>query len=142
VQIAFKNLSKVKVDYDDLDQNIYTPTYFLQKKYEKLYPDTEIWHVAGSDLIKDGRKGYSEIQCIWTLGGAIWQSLNWVVIYRPGYEIAREDLPPSSMLIKIPNIFGSGTMIRECLAAGKCISNLVIPEIAGYIKKYRLYKGR
>ncbi|MBU0880387.1 nicotinate-nicotinamide nucleotide adenylyltransferase [Patescibacteria group bacterium] len=140
VQIAFKNLSKVKVDYDDLDQNIYTPTYFLQKKYEKLYPDTEIWHVAGTDIIKDGSNSNSEIHRVWQYGEKIWQTLNWVIIYRPGHEIVKNDMPPSSMLIKILNLFSSGTMIRKRSAKDKCITDLATPEMIEYIRKYKLYK--
>ncbi|MCK4540429.1 nicotinate-nicotinamide nucleotide adenylyltransferase [Candidatus Parcubacteria bacterium] len=139
-RIAFKKMPKVKIDYHDMENNVYTPTYYLQEKYEKLYPDAEIWHDIGTDLVIGGSEENSEIQSGWTHGKMIWKILNWVVIYRPGYEITKEDMPPKAMFIKIPNIFGSGTMVRERLAGGKCVKSLVIPEVEQYVKKYDLYK--
>ena len=140
VRIAFKTMLKVKVDYYDMENDVYTPTYYLQEKYEKLYPNAEIWHDIGTDLVKGGSKENSEIQRDWTHGKIIWKILNWAVIYRPGYEVTKEDMPPKAMFIKISNIFGSGTMVRDRLAEGKCVKSLVISEVERYIKKYDLYK--
>lgn len=140
VQFTFENLTDVIVDYDDLDKNIFTPTYHLQEKYENLYPDVKIWHIVGTDIIKGGGAQDSEIHRIWKYGGIIWQSLNWVIIYRSGYDITENDMPPSSMLVKIQKLVGSGTMIREHIAEGRSISRLVISKTGEYIRKYDLYK--
>lgn len=139
-QIAFGEIPKVKVDYHDMENGVYTPAYYLQERYEELYPNAEIWHEVGTDLVKGGSEENSEIQRDWMHGKVIWKILNWAIIYRPGYEVAKEYMPPNAMFIKIPNIFGSGTMVRDFLAEGKCVNNLITLEIEQYIKKHNFYR--
>ena len=130
----------VEVDYYDLDNNVYTPTYFLQQRYEELFPDTELWHAVGGDLVSDGANRNSEIQRLWTYGPIIWQSLKFVVIVRHGYTVTEADHPPRSHIIEVPEIFGSGTMIRNLIVRGEPFEHLVLPEVAAYIKEYRLFR--
>ncbi|MFH1187951.1 MAG: NAD(+) synthase [bacterium] len=87
-KLAFSGLRRVEFDFYDLENNVYTPAYYLQQRYEKTYPNDEIWHAIGTDLIKGGKEQQSEIHRNWILGGVIWQTLNWVAIIRPGYEIS------------------------------------------------------
>lgn len=136
---AFSKLRRVELDFYDLENCAYTPAYYLQQRYEKIYPNAEIWHAAGTDLIKGGKEQQSEIHRNWILGGVIWQTLKWVIIFRPGYEIYELDMPPSSQLVEIKGIFGSGTMIRELIERGKPIFNLVTHEIEDYIRQENLY---
>jgi NAD+ synthase (glutamine-hydrolysing) len=140
VELGFSHVQGLKFDFHDLDQKAYTPTYILQEHYEQLYPEAEIWHVTGTDLIAGGRQGKAEIQTVWTMGDYIWKNLNWLVILRPGYVIKKDDLPPKAEVIEIKNIFGSGTLVRERIAVGKPIDKLVLPEVAEYIKRFNLYK--
>lgn len=140
VELGFAGIQGLKFDFHDLDKRAYTPTYVLQEHYEQLYPGVQIWHIAGADLIAGGGRGKAEIQAVWAMGKYIWDKLNWLVIIRPGYEIKKNDLPPKSKVIKIKNIFGSGTMIRERIKKGEAINDLVLPEVAEYIKKFDLYR--
>jgi len=138
-RLAFEGIPKVEIDYLDLDNKIYTPTYYLQKRYENIFPDAEIWHIVGGDIIIGGRNGTSEIHQVWHRGSEIWQSLNFTVIVRPGYEVEPEDMPPHSESVEIKYILGSGTMVRSRILHGESIDEFVAPNIIKYIQKHKLY---
>jgi len=139
IKMAFGKLSKIQLDLFDLKNDIYTPTYLLHKRFEEKFRGSEIWHVVGGDIITGGRDKNSEIHRIWDYGEEIWHSLNFTVIVRPGYIVETEDMPPSSELIEIQDLFGSGTMIRSRIARGESLDELLIPEIKNYIQKHKLY---
>lgn len=138
-KLGFLGLQKTRLDLFDLENKTFTPTWKLQEIYQKEFPNAQIWHVVGGDIITGGSTRNSEIHRIWDQGNEIWNSLNFTVITRPGYDLNREDLPPSSELIEIDRIYGSATMIRERLTHNEPISDLVTPEIENYIKTNKLY---
>ncbi|OGF25940.1 NAD(+) synthase [Candidatus Falkowbacteria bacterium RIFOXYB2_FULL_47_14] len=136
-----KGLSGIKgarLDFYDLENGFYTPTYLLDEKYRKKYPEAEIWHAVGSDVLLGGGHGASEVHT-WHQGAEIWQNLNFFVIERPGFELAPEDMPPSSELHRIPGIYGSGTMIRERIYRGEDISGLTLKSVREYIYNFSLF---
>ena len=137
--IGFSGLSNVELDLHDLQNNIYTPTYLLEERYAAKYPEAEIWHVVGSDLIVGGRDKNSEIQRTWKNGQEIWQNLKFCIIVRPGYELEASDLPPVSRIYEIPKIYGSGTMVREKIASHEDLDTLLDGAIYDYIKVHHLY---
>ncbi len=138
-KLTFKDLPNVRLDLFDLEDGSFTPTWKLQEKYQQEFPDAQIWHVIGGDIVTGGSTRNSEIHRVWDRGNEIWGSLNFIVINRPGYKVERDDLPPSSELIEIDNIFGSSTMIRERRIKGESISDLVTPEVEEYINVHGLY---
>lgn len=139
VKRGFAGLDRLEIDNYDLDKNTYTPTYLLDKRYREQYPQAQIWHVVGGDIIIGGRNHDSQIHRIWKRGPEIWHELNFCVIVRPGYPIESFDLPPSTELLELDNLYGSGTMIRDRFAEGDPIEDLVTPEVASYIKEHKLY---
>lgn len=141
VKIAFGNLKKVFIDFYDFENNVYTPTYLLQKRYEERFPDTEIWHLIGEDIISGGRIGLSEIHRVWDFGEKIWNSLNFLVVVRPGYNAKSEDMPPHSKILEIGDIICSGTRIRKRISDNEMISDLVEQYIERYIKENKLYRS-
>jgi len=141
-QIAFAGIPKVQLDCFDLENKVYTPTYYLQQRYERLFPNAQIWHVVGGDIVAGGRKCESEIHRIWHRGSEIWHDLNFTVIARPDYDVGPEDLPSHSELIEIKEIYGSGTMVRTLIRQGGSIDELVPPNIVHYIQEHRLYLER
>lgn len=54
VDKAFSGMPKVEVDLFDLEQNAFTRTYDLEKRYEAF---GEVWHVVGGDLVIRGEEG-------------------------------------------------------------------------------------
>lgn len=137
-KIAFSKMLKCRLDLYDLENNVYTPTYFLQKKYQKEFPGAEIWHFVGSDILIGGRDQRSEIHRVWDRGKEVWQNLNFLVNIRPGYKISSADLPPHSELVKFKDA-RSATKIRQRIKQDKSFTNLVVPKVADYIEKNRLY---
>lgn len=139
VKMVFEGLPKVQLDCFDLINQVYTPTYYLQKRYESLFPEAQIWHIVGGDIVTGGRRKDSEIHRVWHQGNEIWQNLNFTVIARPDYDIGTEDLPPHSELIEITGIYGSGTLVRSRISCGEPIDGLVPSNVINYIKKHKLY---
>lgn len=141
-KIAFENIPKVRLDLDDLESNIFTPTYLVQEKYQKLHPDAEIWHLIGEDLIAGGCRNNSEIQAAWNKGPEIWNNLNFLIIVRPNYNATADDLPPHSEVIEIEGLVGSGTLIRRLVSEDRPIDGLVDPRVIEYIKEHKLYRRK
>ena len=139
VEAAFADLAGVEIDFYDLKNDVFTPTYLLQKRYEELFPDAEIWHVIGEDIIAGGSNQDSEIHRFWDHGCEIWDKLNFLIITRPGYGARSEDMPPFSRIIELEKIMGSGTLIRSRIENDEPIDDLVDPEVSTIIRKYGLY---
>ncbi|NTW13434.1 MAG: NAD(+) synthase [Candidatus Moranbacteria bacterium] len=140
-EIAFGGLDRVVVDLTDIRDKTYTPSYHLSERYAERYPDADIWFAVGSDLVTRGADGKSDIQRTWTHGPVIWKTLQWVVVDRPGHEISPGELPPVSESICMGPIIGSGTMVRERLARGESIDDLVPRGVVEYIERLGLYRN-
>lgn len=140
VRLNFSDLPKIQFDFYDLEHGVYTPTYLLHQKYQAQFPDAQIWYAVGGDIIIGGGKKQSEIHRVWHQGEKVWQELNFFIIFRPGYNIHPEDMPPFSELLVIEDIVGTGSMIRHFISEGKPVNNLVLPEVLKYIKQNRLYE--
>lgn len=140
LNIAFKNLYHTeKIDFYDIDNNVYTPTYLVDERYKKLYPYDRIWHIVGEDNVVGGCNKMSDIHRTWDNGEEIWNNLNFIVILRPGYKTTPEDLPPNRMVYSLGEPKGCGTDIRERIKKGMPITHLVDLDIAEYIKANKLY---
>ncbi|MFZ2310957.1 MAG: NAD(+) synthase [Patescibacteria group bacterium] len=139
VNIAFCGCPNAEIDFNDLHNGVYTPTYLLEERYAAKYPGVEIWHVVGSDLVAGGRDKNSQIQTTWKNGPEIWQTLKFCVIIRPGYELSPDDLPPVSKVLETEKIFGSGTEVRALLADHKDTSEFLDEAVLTYIKAHKLY---
>lgn len=137
--IAFDRLPKVELDLYDLENDVYTPTYLLEERYTAKYPEAEIWHVVGSDLITGGRDKDSQIQRTWKHGSELWQNLKFCIIARPSYQLIDSDLPPISKVLEIPAIVGSGTMVRGLLKDQKDVSSFLDEKVLSFIHTHNLY---
>ncbi len=134
------NLPKIKFDFFDLDNSIYTPTYLLDYRYKEIYPEARIWHAVGTDLVIGGSEKKSEIHRIWDKGDEIWENLNFVIIDRPDWKLRLDDMPSNSFLLDLSyEIKGAGTKIRKHVFENKPINDLVSPDVDNYIKEKNLY---
>ncbi len=140
VSLMFSDLPNIEIDFSDLDGNTFTPTWMIDQKYKAKFPDLEIWHAAGGDLIKGGSEGHSEIQERWQKGLEIWTNLNWAIIDNPDCPIDFKDLPSKNIIVKIGKLSGRSTIVRNKVISNQPISDLVSPEIEKYIKDHELYK--
>ncbi len=138
VDLCFGDLPKVEVCLDDLEHDKFSRTHELQERYEHR---GEVWHMVGSDLLTGGGEGKSFIHHVWQDGPELWETLNFVVFTRPGFDIAAADLPPRHRLIQLETTGASGH-IREQIFHREPISHLVTAPVEGYIERYGLYRGR
>ena len=135
--MAFAGLPGVEVDLFDLEQDRFTRSHELDTRFA---PKGEIWHVVGVDLTKGGATGEAEIQRTWEHGSRLWNNARFAVLTRPGHVFDPADLPPNHELIEL-DIPGSSTEIRDRLARGKPVDDLVSPRPLAYIQRYGLYRA-
>lgn len=135
--MTFGGMDRVVVDLFDLEQETFTRNHQLDSRFSA---DGEVWHVVGTDLVEGGAKGASLIQRTWEKGPQLWKKARFAVLTRAGYEFNPKDLPPHSEVIEI-NIPGSSTEIRDRLARGKSVADLVTPRSVAYLERYGLYRA-
>lgn len=136
--MTFSDLPNVVLDLSDIGKTEFTRTIDLDARL-KTELNAEIVHVIGTDLIRGGAAGESEIHWAWHRGSEVWQTLTFAVLERYGYEVSEDDLPPLSELFKV-NFPGSSTEIRERIKQGRSIDGLVMPAVARYIEQNNLYR--
>lgn len=139
VQLAFEKIPQVEFDFSDLDNDTYTSTYNLQKKYEKLYSSSVIKQVIGSDLVIPDEKGQSPIQRSWDHGKEVWANCRFIIVPRIGYEILKENLPPFHELISGATIKVCSTSVRKKISLGQDVEGLIPVAVYEYIKKEKMY---
>jgi NAD+ kinase len=138
--ITFHGLPKVEVDLFDLELASFTTNDAFEARYGHL---GEIWHVIGSELSKGGAQKQSAVHLNWARGHELWHSLKFCVMNRHGFEVELEDLPPNHHFIHLPpQLSGASADIREKIFMREPYSSLVTPEVAAYVERYGLYRGR
>ncbi len=138
--ITFRGLPKVEVDLFDLESANFSSNEALEARYSRL---GKLWHVIGSDLSIGGRTGQSAVQLSWDRGPEIWQELHFCVVNRAGYEVDEADLPPKHMLIPLPPTEATASeQIREQIFRRLPYASMVPHDVAAYIERYGLYRGR
>lgn len=141
VKLAFSGMEKVEIDMHDLKENVFTRNHVFDYIYKNLFPNHEVWHFVGGDILKNGRLGQSEIHRVWHFGKLLWEQLNYVVCERRGYNIRLDDMPPKRIIFGIEGLVGSATIIRDLIKEGKSINELVDLRVAKYIMEHGLYKN-
>ena len=135
--LTFGPLPGVVVDLFDLEQATFTTNIRLQERFEA---EGEVWHVVGADLVDGGARGESLIQRTWERGRELWNKVRFLVMTRPGYEIAHEDLPPRVELLEIEET-GSSTAIRDAVGRGESATEVITTRALDYIERYGLYRA-
>lgn len=141
VQLAFANMRHVEIDLSDLERDEYTRSWDLDARYRELFPDTDIWHVVGTDLVKGGASQASEIHRIWYRGIEFFKHRPFVVVSRGDLEVPEADFPPNRIVLNARTI-GSSTNIRNLRSERLPIDGLVHPDVRRYIERWHLYTGR
>jgi nicotinate (nicotinamide) nucleotide adenylyltransferase len=140
---------EVNIHFDDID-GVNTPTIEWLESLQRQHLADKIFWVTGSDsLVPAGDvKNPCELEK-WTRGKEL--AMNWpiVVIPRAGYPLpspankhSRKFYDRFRHLIFLTHMLSdiSSTEVREMVADGRDFDHLVIPEVAQYIRKNRLYK--
>ncbi len=136
--LTFSDLPGVVLDLSDIAKTEFTRTIDLDARMKKEL-DAEIVHVIGTDLVRGGADGQSEIQTAWHRGDEVWRTLKFAVLERHGFAVEEKDLPPNADYFVV-NFPGSSTEIRERRKQGRSIDGLVMPAVAKYIEENDLYR--
>jgi len=138
--IAFRGLPKVEVDLSDLELSDFTTNDLIEARFGHL---GELWHVVGSDLAEGGAEGASTIQTTWKEGPTMWRKLRFCIMARPGHELKRGDHPPHHMFLQLEKpSSGASDDIREKIFRRIDYLEMVGDDVAAYIERYGLYRGR
>lgn len=141
VQLAFAGLRQVQIDLSDLERDEFTRTWDLDAHYRELYPDADIWHVVGSDLVKGGADQASEMHRTWYRGAELFKHRPFVVVTRADMAAPEADYPPNRIVVDARTV-GSSSHIRNLRGERLEIDLLVHPEVRRYIERWHLYTGR
>jgi nicotinate-nucleotide adenylyltransferase len=129
-------VSRIELDRDGVSYTLDTV-----KQLRLLYPETDFTFITGVDsILSDRWRGLDEL---------LKQLARFVTVTRPGFDEKKlsgkkEELKlkfgDKIVVLKIPGIDISSTMIRERVRQGKPIKYLVAESVEKYIYKRDLYK--
>ncbi|MBM4001079.1 MAG: hypothetical protein FJ297_16350 [Planctomycetes bacterium] len=137
VDMNFAGLDRVRVDLFDLEQKTFTQTHELERRFEMI---GDVWHVIDADLARGGGRGVSEIQTHWESGTRLWNESKFLVVQRPGGAVDAADWPPNHAWIEIPEPMSSSE-IRSRIFHREAYRGELLPRVADYIERHRLYLG-
>jgi len=135
--MTFRGLPRVRVELFDLEADHFTPPSGLEECFRH---EGDISHVVAAEFVKGGRNDESAIQQKWTEGRELWENAKFIVLRQEGEEFDERDLPPRSQVLDVPRYDPTGT-IRNRVFQRESIEGLVVPEVASYIVRHRLYRS-
>jgi NAD kinase/nicotinic acid mononucleotide adenylyltransferase len=137
VDLAFRDLAGVSVDPGDLDEGCCLDDYRFDDHYATR---GEVWHVVAAEFLAGGREGKSLIQSIWPRGAELWRTAKFVVLHPSATPPETRDLPPVNQLVPIDGHVPTAEIRVRVFEGGEAAPD-VPPDVAGYIKRYRLFSG-
>ncbi|MBF0714721.1 nicotinate-nucleotide adenylyltransferase [Gemelliphila palaticanis] len=126
-------VSNYEINKQDISYTYHTVCYF-----QKIYPDSELYFIVGTDRVKDLHKWY-EIKSLSKIVTFIFvarddESLEKIVSNNEFYKNI------NYKILKLPIIELSSTEIREKIRDNKNINYILTPECVKYIKEMNLYE--
>ena len=136
VKSAFADEEKIRVSRIELDgpETSYTIATLEQfAEYENL-GQTELYYLIGADNMMELH--------LWKEPDRIFNLATLVVLRRPGYQSARQQLPFSGNVefLDSPHYNISSTEIRERIRTGQTVKHLIPQNVYKLIERYRLYR--
>ena len=135
IDLAFKGLAKVRIEFLDLEAGEYTPASNI---VEKIAYHGDIWIVLTPDMIRGGAMGESKVHR--ARDERFWKDQQFVIVRKVGEKIEPSDLPPHHRFLDIAEGVDSGE-IRSRIFHKEPISDWVDPEVEAYIQRRSLYTG-
>lgn len=122
-----------EIDDVELQRGGISYTIDTLRSVARARPGDEIVLIIGSDQLP--------VFSDWKEWRNILDMAQVAVIERPGFDLdsGPDELTGRMILVPLPLLLISSTMIRERVSAGLSIQYLVLPEVAGYIEKQKLY---
>lgn len=126
--------------YELLNESV-SYTYLTLKAMQERNPDAELYFICGAD-------SFIKVDT-WKNAEELLRNYSYIIGARPGY-LEREVMEcmeryerlygTKSIRINNKQLDISSTVIRERLAAGENVDDLVPPEVERYIKEHELYR--
>lgn len=104
------------------------------RELKKTYPNSEMYFLTGSDVLKEIRT-WKDLEQIYKLA-------KMVIAIRPGFDDfdPHDHFAQKSIIVPITGVDVSSTQIRERVKKGLSIKYLVPPKVEEYIKNKNLYQ--
>jgi NAD kinase/nicotinic acid mononucleotide adenylyltransferase len=135
IDLAFQGLSKVRIEFFDLEAGDYTPASNILEKID-LHGD--IWFILRPDMIRGGAMGESRVHR--SRDERFWKNQQFVIVRNTGEKMDPSDLPPHHRFLDIEEGMDSGE-IRGRIFHKQPISGSVDPQVEAYIRRRSLYTG-
>ncbi len=127
-------------EVDDIELHRPPPSYTIDtvRQLRQVRNWKEVHWLIGADMLMYLPK--------WRDPEALLRETQFVVMRRPGTEIAWSALPPAYSQLRrhvaeTPLLDISSTDIRRRVATGKSVEYLVPPGVAGYVREHGLYRA-
>ena len=103
---------KTKISKLEINNSKLSSTFETTKKLKTLYPNYRFYFVIGSDIVKD-------IEKFWMQGKKVFNSINFLILKRPGYEMSNK-LPKNGVVVdkEIMKNNISSTAVRKAISRG------------------------
>ena len=137
VDLNFRRIKRARVELFDLESSTFTRTFDLDRKFRGK---GIVWHVVSDEFVRGGRSNESLIERQWMRGNELWRDANFAILNRSRHPLDEQELPPHHRVFEVERD-GSSQDIRHRVFHRQPIDDLVIPEVAGYIQRHRLYQG-
>lgn len=132
---------RITVSSYELDNEGVSYTYLTLRAMQERHPNDELYFICGADSLLKIHT--------WMNADELLTSYSYIIGARPGYkerevqeQIQRlhETYGTNIILINNKQMDISSTEIRDRLAAGQSVSDLVSPKVERYIKEHELYR--
>lgn len=138
IKLSIEDNPKFEVSNYEINKQDISYTYHTVSYFRKMYPDSELYFIVGTDRVKDLHKWY-EIKSLSKIVTFIFvarddESLEKIVSNNEFYKNI------NYKILKLPIIELSSTEIREKIRDNKNISYILTPECVKYIKEMNLYE--
>ncbi len=121
------NSDRVSISTLELSDRELTQTYKTVGKLAMLYPNKQFRYVFGADCYQS--------MPIWQEGERLQRELPMLIAERDGIEVR-----PADNIEVIQGHPYSSTDVREAVAKGDPVDDMVCPAVAKYIREHRLYR--
>lgn len=119
-----------EIDLTEIHRRGKSYTYDTVKELKEKNPDTEYYFIIGADMVEDLPNWHKIDELV--------KLVQFVAVNRPGYTLRT---PYPVIILDVPNIAVSSSLIRHKVHEGTSIKYLVTPDVNAYIENEGLYKN-
>ena len=126
---AVKDNEAFSIEKTEIDRGGKSYTYDTLVQLKKVHPEIEYYFIIGADMAEDLTNWYKIDELI--------QLVQFVAVNRPNYSL---DTSYPVIVVDVPSIDLSSSLIRQKVTDGCSIKYLVPQEVENYIESEGLYK--